>query len=42
MPHADSGLDLVDVLAAVATGTERVPFQVRRVYLDVDRVIDQG
>ena len=41
MPHADSGLDLVDVLAAVATGTERVPFQVRRVYLDVDRVIDQ-
>ena len=41
MPHAHAGLDLVDVLATVAAGTECVPFQVRRVYLDVDGVIDQ-
>ena len=41
MPHAHAGLHLVDVLATVAAGTECVPFQVRRVYLDVDRVINQ-
>ena len=41
MPHPHAGLDLVDVLASVAAGAERVPFQIGRVYLNVDGVIDQ-
>ena len=39
--HTDAGLDLVDVLAAVAAGAEGVPLEVAGVDLDIDAVVDE-
>ena len=39
--HAHAGLHLVHVLAAVAAGTEGIPFYVGRIDFDVDGVVHQ-
>ena len=41
MPHTHTGLDLVDILPAVASGAEGVPFYVAGVDLDIEAVIDE-
>ena len=41
MTHTHARLHLVHVLAAVPAGAEGIPFEIRRIYFNVDGIIDK-